>query len=346
MGQTRVTIREVAARAGFSITTVSHVLNEVPGKRIPDSTRMLVKAVADDLGYRPNRLAQGLRLQRSDTIGFISDWIATSPHAGQTIVGAQQAASEYGSLLLLMNSGTDADLETREIRALLDRQVDGIIYAAEYHRLVTPPALLHDTHAVLLDARATGSDWAYAVPDEVGGALTAVGALLEQGHRNIGHLSNVDDIPATAGRLDGYRTGLSRAGIAPHDDLVVAEESDATGGYRAAMALLDRPNRPTALFCFNDRMAMGAYQAATALGLAIPQDLSIVGFDDQEIISAGLRPGLTTVALPHREMGQWAVHTLMRLIKSDGREAVEPVVLPCPLVRRASVGSPPGTCGR
>src|SRR6478752_6550015 len=189
MVQTKVTIREVAERAGFSTTTVSHVLNNVPGKRIPDTTRTLVKAAADDLGYRPNRLAQGLRLQRSDTIGFVSDWIATSPHAGMTIVGAQRAAAEYGSLLLLMNSGTDADLEQREIRALLDRQVDGIVYAAEYHRLVNPPALLH--------ARAPGSDWAYAVPDEFGGAVTAAGALIDCGHRRIGYVTNVDDIPAT-----------------------------------------------------------------------------------------------------------------------------------------------------
>ena len=275
MVQTKVTIREVAERAGFSTTTVSHVLNNVPGKRIPDSTRTLVKAAADDLGYRPNRLAQGLRLQRSDTIGFVSDRIATSPHAGMTIVGAQRAAAEYGSLLLLMNSGTDADLEQREIRALLDRQVDGIVYAAEYHRLVNPPALLHETHAVLLDARPAGSDWAYAVPDEFGGAVTAMGALIESGHRRIGHVTNVDDIPAT-------------------------------------------------------------------IGLRIPEDLSIVGFDDQQIISAGLRPGLTTVALPHLEMGEWAVHALMRLIHSDGQETVEPAVLPCPLVRRASVGPPPG----
>jgi LacI family transcriptional regulator len=342
MVQTKVTIREVAERAGFSTTTVSHVLNNVPGKRIPDSTRTLVKAAAVDLGYRPNRLAQGLRLQRSDTIGFVSDRIATSPHAGMTIVGAQRAAAEYGSLLLLMNSDTDADLEQREIRALLDRQVDGIVYAAEYHRLVSPPALLHETHAVLLDARPAGSDWAYAVPDEFGGAVTAMGALIESGHRRIGHVTNVDDIPATIGRLQGYRKVLSDNGIAFEGELVAADQSDAVGGYHAAISILSRPDRPTGLFCFNDRMAMGAYQAAAALGLRIPEDLSIVGFDDQQIISAGLRPGLTTVALPHLEMGEWAIHALMRLIHSNGQAAVEPAVLPCPLVRRASVGPPPG----
>ena len=94
------------------------------------------------MAYTPNRLAQGLRLQRSNTLGFVSDQIATSPYAGQTILGAQDAAAEHGSLLMLMNSGNDPDLENREIQALLDRQVDGIVYAAEYHRLLTPPAAL------------------------------------------------------------------------------------------------------------------------------------------------------------------------------------------------------------
>src|SRR4029079_16939731 len=112
---------------------------------------------------------------------------------------------------------------------------------------------------------------------------------------------------------------------------MVADQSDAAGGYRAAMSILSRADRPTGLFCFNDRMAMGAYQAAVALGLRIPEDLSIVGFDDQQLISAGLRPGLTTVALPHLEMGEWAVHALMKLIHSDGRDTAEPAVLPSPL---------------
>ena len=340
--QRSTTIRDVATRSGVSVTTVSHVLNDVPGKRVNPETRERVQAAARELSYRPNRLAQGLRLQRSDTIGFVSDHIATSPHAGLTIVGAQQAASEYGSLLLLMNSGTDAELEGREIRALLDRQVDGIIYAAEYHRVLTPPALLRPSRTVLLDARTEGAQWASAVPDERGGALTAMRELLGQGHRRIGHLRNIDDIPATWGRLDGYRQALQGAGLAAPDDLVATDVSDADGGYRAGMQLLDRPDRPTGLFCFNDRMAMGAYQAATALGLDVPTDVSIVGFDDQQIISAGLRPGLTTVALPHLEMGQWAVHTLMRQITSDGPMPVEQVQLECPLVRRASVSTPPG----
>jgi len=342
--QMKTTLRDVADLSGVSITTVSHVLNDVAGKRIAETTRQRVRAAAEELSYRPNRLAQGLRLRRSNTLGFISDNVATSPYAGQVILGAQDAAAEHGAMLMLMSSGNDPRLEDREIRALLDRQVDGILYATEYHRVITPPAALEDTRAVLLDARSAGGEITSVVPDEVGGAMTAVRELTDHGHQRIGFLNNVDDIPATTLRLQGFKQGLKLARRRFRPALVVIEESQARGGYRAATRLLGQPEpmRPTGLFCFNDRMAMGAYQAATDLGLSIPQDLSIIGFDNQELIAADVRPGLTTVALPHYEMGEWAVHALMDLVNSDG--ALSPTrneTIACPLVRRASVGPPP-----
>lgn len=343
MAQTKTTLRDVAERSGFSITTVSHVLNDVPGKRIPDSTRVRVRAAAAELAYRPNRLAQGLRLQRSNVLGFVSDHVATSPHAGQVIQGAQDAAAAQGLMLMLMSSGSDPELEEMEIRALLDRQVDGIIYAAEYHRVLTPPAALAGVASVLLDARSDGVEMTSVVPDEVGGALTAVRELADHGHRRIGYVNNVDDIPASVLRLEGFRMGLKAARCRYLPERVVSELSEARGGYRAALRLLDQPqrSRPTGLFCFNDRMAMGAYQAAADLGLSIPADLSIVGFDNQELIADSLRPGLTTVALPHYDMGQWAVNALLGLIDNDDEQPPRQTTLPCPLVRRASVGPPP-----
>lgn len=339
----RATLRDVAERSGLSITTVSHVVNDVPGTRIRSSTRDRVRAAVAELHYTPNRLAQGLRLQRTNTLGFVNDQIATSPHAGRTILGAQDAAADHGSLLLMVNSGNDPELEAREIRALLDRQVDGIVYAAEYHRLLTPPAELTGVPTILLDARSTVDGFSGVVPDEVGGAMTAVRELIDHGHRRIGFVTNSMDVPATRLRLEGFKRALSASRRAFRTALVASDLSEAQGGYRAASVLLDRPasTRPTALFCYNDRMAMGAYQAAAERGLRIPEDVSIVGFDDQEIISAGLRPGLTTVALPHYEMGRWAVNTLLRGIDADGKEPPRTEILPCPLVRRASVGPPP-----
>jgi LacI family transcriptional regulator len=340
MVQAKTTLRDVALRSGFSITTVSHVLNNVPNKRIPAATRDRVRAAARELAYRPNMLAQGLRTQRTNTLGFISDQIATTPYAGLTILGAQDAAAEHGSLLLLMNSGSDSQLEEREIRALLDRQVDGIVYAVEYHRVVDPPAALRETHAVLLDARTAADDLPSVVPDETDGALTAVRELAAHGHRRIGFVNNESDIPATIGRLEGFRRGLKEAHLRFQRALVVNDRSDTSGGYRAASVLLDLSEPPTAIFCFNDRMAMGAYQAIAERGLRIPDDVSVIGFDNQEIIAASLRPGLTSVALPHYEMGRWAVNALMRLIDSNGEDPPTPTYLPCPLVRRHSVGPP------
>ena len=328
-------------RSGFSVTTVSHVLNEVEGKRIPQSTRDRVRLAARELSYRPNRLAQDLRMQRSNTLGFVSDQIGTSPHAGQTIVGAQEAASERGFLLMLMNSWRDPELENREITALLDRQVDGIVYAAEYHRVVEPPTALTQTCAVLLDARSDRGEISSVVPDESGAAVTAVEELVSHGHLRIGYLNNESDIPATRLRLSGLQEALREHGLPFDPGLVATDVSESWGGYQAASALLDVADRPTALFCFNDRMAMGAYQAAADRGLRVPDDLSVVGFDNQELIAGGLRPGLTTVALPHYEMGRWAVTTLLEAIDSDGAAPVRHEALPCPLVRRASVGPPP-----
>src|SRR5688572_21548336 len=136
----RSSIKDVASRAGVSVTTVSHVLNDVPGKRISDETRSRVRQAADELSYRPNSMARSLRLQRSHILAMVSDQIATTPHAGQIILGAQEAASKRGWLLMLVNSGGDRETERAEIRALQQRQVDGFLYATMFHQEVDVPA--------------------------------------------------------------------------------------------------------------------------------------------------------------------------------------------------------------
>ena len=334
----RPTLRDVAALAGASVTTVSHVLNDVPDKRIALATRERVRAAAAELAYRPNHVARGLRLRRSNTIGFVSDEVGTSPFAGMMILGAQRAAGESGSLLMLMSSYSEPELEAREIRALVDHRVDGIVYAADYHRVVTIPSALDGVATVLCDAFTEDRQIPSVVPDEFGGARAAVAELVAYGHQRIGYLSSAKDIPAVPARLAGYQRALTDGGRRFDPSLVVtAPDSEVENGYTSASVLLDRARPPTAVFCFNDRMAMGAYQAAAELGLRVPADLSIVGFDNQELIASGLRPGLTTVQLPHFEMGWWAVRTLIGLI-SGGEQPVEHAALPCPLVRRGSVG--------
>jgi LacI family transcriptional regulator len=342
MPRRSVSIRDVARLAGVSVTTVSHVLNDVAGARVSQDTRARVQEAASTLGYAPNQMARALRTQRSGIIGMVSDLVVTTPYAGQMVLGAQDAALTRGYALMLVNTGGDPEAERRQIAALLRYQVDGIVYAAMYHRRVVLPEALDDVRLVLLDAVADGDRHPSVIPDEVGGAFRAVQLLLDAGHRRIGFATGLDDIPATRGRLEGYRTALQEAGVAFDPALVAARESETGGGYRASLALLSGPDRPTALFCYNDRMAMGAYHAAAELGLTIPADLSVVGFDDQPIIADGLFPGLTTIVLPHYAMGKWAVTTLLDQLTDDGPEParVAPHVMHTPVVSRGSVAPP------
>lgn len=341
-----VGIRDVAAAAGVSVTTVSHILNNTPHARASDETRKKVRETATALGYGPNRIAQGLRTQRSAMLGLLSEDIATTPHAGMIIKGAEETARQLGYTLVIINTDRDADTQSKrsDVDALLERQVDGILYATMYHRAVSLPPRLFEIPAVLIDATDKTGLVPCTIPDEQGGARTAVTALLDAGHRRIGFVTNTDDVPATHGRLQGYKDALQSADIGYDPSLVAAQESEAAGGYVAAMELLSREDRPTALFCYNDRMAMGAYRAANELKLNIPAQLSIIGFDNQTLIAEGLFPGLTTVALPHYEMGAWAVQTLVLLIDGHDEEkllADKPTILSCPLVSRDSVAPPP-----
>ncbi|WP_113718175.1 LacI family DNA-binding transcriptional regulator [Arthrobacter dokdonensis] len=338
----RVGIRQVAKAAGVSVTTVSHALNDVGGARVSEETRQRVQAVAREMNYAPNRLASGLRNQRSGTIGFISDEISTTPFAGRMILGAQEAAKKKGLLLLLLNTAGDVEVEEAEIRALLQHQVDGIVYATMYHRQVDVPELLSGIPTVLADASAPGARVSSVVPDEERGARSAVSELLAAGHRRIGFVTNEDNIPATRQRLAGYKAALRDYGVAYEPSLVVAHRSTAAGGFNAAAHLLSLDDSPTALFCFNDQMAMGAYQAAAVAGLSIPADLSVIGFDNLEIIAGNLLPALTTMQLPHYEMGVWAIEQLEQEIARPAGpdDSVKQVLLDCPLVRRDSVAPP------
>ncbi|MFH5822926.1 LacI family DNA-binding transcriptional regulator [Georgenia sp. AZ-5] len=338
---TRARIKEVAELAGVSPSTVSVVLNDVPGARVKTATRERVQAAARELGYLPNGLARGLRTRRSGILALISDVIATTPYAGQLIQGAQEAAWEAGYLLMLVDTGGDSELERSAIRALRQQQVAGVLYATMYHRHVEVPELLTGLPVVLLDARPARGYVPAVVPDEEAGARTAVAALADHGHRRIGFVLDRNDGPAVTGRLAGYRAELDARGLPRDDTLVVRATSSSAGGREAVAALLDLPQPPTAVFAFNDEMAVGAYHAAEDRGLRIPRDLSVVGFDDLYVVAREMRPGLTTVALPHRAMGAVAARSLLRLV-SDPAAAVPPLQLvDCPLVRRGSVAEAP-----
>jgi LacI family transcriptional regulator len=338
----KVGIRDVSKAAGVSVTTVSHALSEAHQSRVSPGTRQHVREVAARLGYAPNRLASALRNQRSYLLGLVGDQIASTPYAGEMILGAQDAAYERGWVLLLVDSGGNRSLEQRQLNTLLQHQVDGIVYAKMYHQEIHVPDYVHTgTPVVLLDAFDADGQLSSVVPDEVGAARTAVKELTDAGHRRIGFLNNADDIPATAGRLQGYREGLAAADIEFDPRLVTRQPPDVKGGREGAKKLLGGAERPTALFCFHDHQAFGVYEAVGSLGLRIPEDISVVSIDNFEIISDALWPGLTSVGLPHYGMGRWAVSRLLDEIEDPERASVpEQIHFDCPLVRRGSVTAP------
>jgi len=331
-------MKDVAELAGVSRTTVSFVINDRPDANIPQETREKVLTAVSQLGYRPNAIARGLRAQRTHTIGFISDVIATTPHAGHMIQGAQDFAWAHNNLLLLINTGGNQDMKTAAVNMLLERQVDGIIYATMYHRQANPPATIKDVPAVLLDCYCENKSMPSVIPDEVLGGYEATKTLIEKGHSRIGFINNSDDIPATHGRFEGYQKALAEFNI-PFEPELVESGREPHGGYDAAMKLMQKANRATAIFCFNDYMAMSAYDAIRNLNLTIPNDVAIIGFDNQELIAPNLYPSLTTMELPHYGMGKWAMEKLLQLINNPAarEETAVQYKMPCPLIERNSV---------
>ena len=344
----RPTLKDVARAAGVSVTTVHVALTDQrEGSRVREDTRERIKQVAEDLGYLPNILARNLKTRRTSTIGFISDEVTTTPFAVAMLGAAQDEAARRGHLLVVVNLGVNAPLAVQDqaVDMLLQQQVGAVIYACMYHQVVTPPKGL-PAETVFLNAAASGGGYRSIVPDDRQGAHDVVRELVDAGHRKIGYLDDERHPVASGLRYRGYLDALLDAGIAADPKLHMQAPPLVRGGVQITQFLdLPQRRRPTAIFCYNDRQAMGAYRAARLRGLTIPGDLSIVGFDDQDYIASELDPPLTTVRLPHREMGRLAVHLLLD-DDGDGQLDSNGVVkVPCQLVRRDSVAPPPTVHG-
>lgn len=336
-------IKDVAALCGVSVATVSQILNGRRLDRYSDSTQRLVHESAARIGYKPNSFARGLRTQRSGVLGMVSNQIVTTPYAGKMVLGAQHAAQRDGFVLMVVNSEGHLDAEIRAIRSLLQHQVDGVLYAALVKQRVQVPDILDRTITTVVHGNPSTTLHPSVVSDEQNGARRAVLHLLDRGHRRIGFVTTTQDLVAADERLEGYREALADAGIAFEPELVKARETSPTGGRSAGRALLELADRPSAIFCFSDHMAMGVYQAAANLNLRIPEDVSIVGFGDLELISLGLQPQLTTVAIPYFDMGVAAVQSVLGRIEEStdpGAALARTISLSCDLVSRASVTAP------
>jgi len=328
-----VTLHDVARAAGVSVATVSYVANRRTNVRLSDATRLRVQKVIDDLGYRPNALAKNLVQGTSRLIGLVADGVATTPFAGQIIHGAQDEAWRHGFVLLVANTDSDPQVEHEAIEMMREHQVRGILYSTWYHREIVVPEALNSTDMVLVNCFAPDSPARAVVPDERQGGRVATEQLLRQGHSRIAFINTTWESPARSGRLAGYRDALAAAGIDFDPAYVVDADPDQEGGYGAYEQI--RSLDVTAAFCHNDRVAMGLYDAVRVRGLKIPTDLAIVGFDNQEVIAAHLRPPLTTVQLPHYELGAAGIRLLLGI---DSVPAGAVTQLACPLVQRGSDG--------
>lgn len=336
-----MTLADVARLAGLSPTAASMILTGRPDTRLSAEAHSKVMAAAEQLGYRPNVAARGLRTDRTQSIAFISDVVATTRFATGLIRGALQAAEDASHVMLVLETGGEPAREAEAIKAALDRQVDGIIFAAMRAREIFVPDMHLAAPVVMLNSTSPRFP-ASVLPDEEPGGREAVRLLVEAGIRcKIGLLGQSDAAEVglfrsetVSRRVRGIRAEMKRRRLA-----FVSEEScwnwEPDEGYRLTRKMLKRDPDMQAILCMNDRLAFGAYQAIEELGLRIPADISLVSFDDDEI-AAYLRPGLTTIALPHEQMGRLAVELLL-----EGGERREHLV-PMPIVRRQSLRPSPG----
>ena len=331
------TMSDVAARLGISQAAVSLVLNDAPGTRISQKTRERVLAVAKELGYQKlKRVSAG-----SGVIGFMINELTTSPHLGALFEGAREEAADNGCIVALYGTQGNPEIEAEVLDHLLSRPVVGIIYASLLTQAVHPPARLLGVPTVLLNCHAAKDVFPSVVPGDVAGAFAATQALLEAGHRRIGILSGEDWIEAARDRMLGFRQALTTFDVAVEPRLIMSGGWTHGSGREQTHRLLDLPDPPTAIFCYCDRMAVGAYEAVRERGLRVPEDLSVVGFDN-EPVAVDLSPPLTTVELPTEAMGRWAVTRLLDLVHDAASYTRRrKVKMECRLIARASI-SPPG----
>jgi LacI family transcriptional regulator len=330
-GPRRPTIRAVADRAGVSQTTVSFVINDKPGAAISEATRQRVWQAVEELGYRPNHAARSLSTRRSGLIGFLSDGMAGG---GEYMLGAQSVTWAQGRMLLVVETEADETRERGAIEELLSRQVEGMLIGSAILRPWRPPAVLDETPTALVNCYDPDGRFPAVIPDEFAGGHAAVSHLIAAGHRRIGLICGPMDRESRIRRCEGCLAAMREAGLPTSPEMQVLVSCTPQGGRVGASRLLDLPKPPTALLCASDWVALGAYQELARRGLSVPDDIAVVGYGDQEF-AARLDPPLTTLALPHRAIGQQAAALLMA--RRDRPLAPEVIRVTCPLVVRGSV---------
>ncbi len=326
------TLKEIAERAGVHISTASRVLRQdEPVDGWSESARRVL-AVATELGYQRNVWAASLRTRKTTTLGVVMPRLIDGVVA-MTYQGIEEAATRAGYSVLLSSPPDDPDAQRRAAELLLGRQVDGLLLSSVH----APGRAFVDSLPlggvpVLTVTRHAEAGLPFVVGDDrLGGALAAR-HLLERGYTDLAVIAGPAHATTAGDRVRGFLDALAAAGVPIAPERVVASSFEVDGGVQAARALLDRPDRPRALFAVSDTLAIGVLGVARDLGLSVPDEVALIGYNDIPV-AAQLPVALTTVASPARDIGATAVRHLLELV--NGREP-ESVRLPVELVVRAT----------
>jgi LacI family transcriptional regulator len=329
----RATLADVAQLSGLSPTTVSMVLNDRPNTRLSQDAAERVRAAAAKLNYRPNPAARGLRLGKTRTVGFISDEVTITRYASAMIRGLLEEAEERDHTVLISESGRRTDQIASALDLMLDRQADGIVFGLMGAKQVEMPTVSIEVPVILVNGR-SANGLPCVLPDEFRAGYDAARHLLDRGHRRIGFIGRSEALldpllsVTIAERYAGLDAAMAEAGVAfAHQ--VDGRLWEPDFGYRGAQEILDAVP-VTAIVAANDRVAFGVYQAAQERRLRIPDDLSVISFDD-EYLASYLRPQLTTMQIPYLEMGRTALQLVL-----DG-DAPDQTFVPMPIQERLSV---------
>jgi LacI family transcriptional regulator, galactose operon repressor len=329
----RTTISDVAKEAGVSTMTVSRVFN---GRgEISQETRQRVQQIIDRLGYRPSSVARNLKTQRTHTIGLVVPDI-TNPFFPELVHGAEEKASEEGFAVMLCNTVRSPDRERKALELLEDKRVDGLICCSPglSDEILLP--LLRQHEAVVVFDRVVDKAIGGSVRvDDVYGGISATNHLLKIGRRSLGLLSGPKYYGGSERRRYGFRAGLELQGMRSDPELEIECEPDEEGGYQAAMLLLQHHRKIDGIFCFNDLVALGALGALGKLGIRVPEQVAVIGFDDLRLASL-TTPQLSTLHVDKLELGRSMVRMLLERIKGDLQPEDECIIRPQLIVRQSA----------
>jgi DNA-binding LacI/PurR family transcriptional regulator len=334
-----VSIKEIARLAGVSHSTVSRALRNSP--LIPQHTAERIQRIAREKGYAASAVARSLVTRRTQTIGVVVTSIA-DPFNGEVVEGLEETANRNGYSVILATSQADPERELAVVRSFQERRVDGIVVASSRVGSLYMPLLGEMKIPIVLVNNQSPGAFVHSVTiDNVHGGFQATSHLIELGHERIAYLGDRFGLESDAERLKGYRKALTRARLPFSKELVVRGDGKTRGAREAADGLIGcsvpEHLRPTAVFCYNDMSALGVMEAAQAAGLDVPLDLSVVGFDDL-FFASQLRPSLTTVRQPKREIGESAMEQLLGLLQDSGARST--TLIKGELIVRGSTAPP------